>query len=172
MATLRQARVGEMIRRDISEILLRELRDPRLAMVNVTSVEITRDFTIAQIFVSVLGTPAERSLAMRALRGASGFVRGRLGKMLELRSVPELKFSYDTGVDRGIKMFDVLKTEESALQGLQTEIQPGTYKEERVRGENIRAIRVDQVNFDEIMDTDGSEDQDDNSANADGTDLD
>jgi ribosome-binding factor A len=75
MATLRQARVGEMIRRDLAEILQKEMRDPRLAMVTITGVDVARDFTIAKVYVSVLGDSQDRSLAMRALRGAAGFLR-------------------------------------------------------------------------------------------------
>ena len=148
MATLRQARVGEMIRRDLAEILQKEMRDPRLAMVTITGVDVARDFTIAKVYVSVLGDAQDRSLAMRALRGAAGFLRGHLGRMLEIRSVPELKFLYDQGIQRGIEMFEILKTEEAALSGADTIITPGTYKEEKIRGANERAVRVDQVDFD------------------------
>ena len=148
MATLRQARVGEMIRRDLAEILQKEMRDPRLAMVTITGVDVARDFTIAKVYVSVLGDAQDRSLAMRALRGAAGFLRGHLGRMLEIRSVPELKFLYDQGIQRGIEMFEILKTEEAALSGADTIITPGTYNEEKIRGANERAVRVDQVDFD------------------------
>ena len=148
MATLRQARVGEMIRRDLAEILIKEMRDPRLAMVSITGVDVARDFTIAKVYVSVLGDSQDRSLAMRALRGASGFLRGHLGRMLEIRSVPELKFLYDQGIQRGIEMFEILKSEEAALTGIDTIIAPGTYKEEKNYGANERAVRVDQVDFD------------------------
>lgn len=157
MATLRQARVGEMIRRDLAEILIKEMRDPRLAMVSITGVDVARDFTIAKVYVSVLGDAQDRSLAMRALRGASGFLRGHLGRMLEIRSVPELKFLYDQGIQRGIEMFEILKTEQAALTGIDTIITPGTYKEEKDRGANERAVRVDQVDFD----TDEPSDEDD-----------
>ena len=162
MATLRQARVGEMIRRDLAEILIKEMRDPRLAMVSITGVDVARDFTIAKVYVSVLGDAQDRSLAMRALRGASGFLRGHLGWMLEIRSVPELKFLYDQGIQRGIEMFEILKTEEAALSGVDTIITPGTYKEEKDRGANERAVRVDQVDFD----TDEPSDEDDETSNA------
>lgn len=105
--------MGEMIRRDLAEILQKEMRDPRLAMVSITSVEVARDFTIAKVFVSVIGDEAEKSAALKALQGASGFLRGHLGRMLELRQVPELVFRYDTGIDRGVKMFELLKQEEA-----------------------------------------------------------
>ena len=161
MATLRQARVGEMIRRDLAEILQKEMRDPRLAMVTITGVDVARDFTIAKVYVSVLGDSQDRSLAMRALRGAAGFLRGHLGRMLEIRSVPELKFLYDQGIQRGIEMFEILKTEEAALSGAVTAITPGTYKEEKVRGANERAVRVDQVDFDSDEVADDIENGDD-----------
>ena len=161
MATLRQARVGEMIRRDLAEILQKEMRDPRLAMVTITGVDVARDFTIAKVYVSVLGDSQDRSLAMRALRGAAGFLRGHLGRMLEIRSVPELKFLYDQGIQRGIEMFEILKTEEAALSGAVTAITPGTYKEEKVRGANERAVRVDQVDFDSDEAADDIENGDD-----------
>lgn len=101
-----------MIRRDLAEILMREMRDPRLAMVTITSVDVARDFTIAKVYVSTIGTDAEKAAALKALQGASGFLRGMLGRMLELRAVPELVFRYDAGIDRGIRMFELLKDEE------------------------------------------------------------
>ena len=167
MATLRQARVGEMIRRDLSEILQKEMRDPRLSMVSITGVDVARDFTIAKVYVSVLGDAQDRSLAMRALRGAAGFLRGQLGRMLEIRSVPELKFLYDQGIQRGIEMFEILKTEQEALTGANTVITPGTYKEDKVRGANERAVRVDQVDFDD----EDSDDEADFDADSDDDDI-
>lgn len=111
MSSIRQARVGEMIRRDLSEILQKEMRDPRLALVSITSVEVARDFTVAKVFVSAIGTRDEKAAALKALQGASGFLRGRLGRMLEIRTVPQLAFRYDTGIDRGIRMFELLQEE-------------------------------------------------------------
>ncbi|MFM7320723.1 MAG: 30S ribosome-binding factor RbfA [Armatimonadota bacterium] len=121
MSTIRQARVGEMIRRDLSEILRKEMRDPRLAMVSVTSVEVARDFTVAKVFVSAIGTREEKAAAIKALQGASGFLRGMLGRMLEIRTVPHLVFRYDTGIERGIRMFEVLEGERKEFAEL-----PGT----------------------------------------------
>jgi ribosome-binding factor A len=112
MPSIRQARVAERIKRDLSEILQKEMRDPRLAMVAITNVEVTRDFAIARIFVSAMGTPQEKEAALKGLRNAAGFLRGRLGSMLELRVVPELQFRQDTGIERGIRMFELLKEEE------------------------------------------------------------
>lgn len=111
MSSIRQARVGEMIRRDLSEILQKEMRDPRLSLVSITSVDVARDFTVAKVFVSALGTREEKAAALKALQGASGYLRGRLGRMLEIRTVPQLAFRYDAGIDRGIRMFELLQDE-------------------------------------------------------------
>ena len=111
MSSIRQARVGEMIRRDLSEILQKEMRDPRLSLVSITSVDVARDFTVAKVFVSAIGTREEKAAALKALQGASGYLRGRLGRMLEIRTVPQLAFRYDAGIDRGIRMFELLQDE-------------------------------------------------------------
>jgi ribosome-binding factor A len=118
MPTIRQARVGEMIKRELAEILQREMRDPRLALVTVTGVDVARDFTIAKVFISAIGTPQEKAAALRALQGASGFLRGRLGRAIELRSVPALAFRYDTGIERGVRMYELLRQEEKELAEL------------------------------------------------------
>ena len=113
MATIRQAKVGERIKRDLAEIIQREMRDPRLNMITITSVEVTRDFSQAQVFYSVLGGDKEaQEAALAGLIHGSGFLRGRLGKLLEIRTIPELYFRYDDAMDRGVRMFEILKEEQ------------------------------------------------------------
>jgi ribosome-binding factor A len=114
MPSIRQARVGEMIKRVLAEIFLREMRDPRLALVSVTDVDVARDFTVAKVFVSVIGDDEEKAEALKTLQRASGFLRGQLGNRIELRTVPQLMFRYDTGVERGARMFELLR-ENAAL---------------------------------------------------------
>ena len=112
MPTMRQAKVAEMIKRQLAEILQREMRDPRLGLVSVTDVEVARDFTVAKVFVSVIGDEAEKAESLKALQGASGFLRGQLGHRIDLRTVPSLMFRYDTGVERGARMFELLRSDE------------------------------------------------------------
>ena len=114
MPTLRQAKVGEMMKRELAEILLREMRDPRLALVSVTDVDVARDFSVAKVFISVIGTTEEKAEAIKALQGASGFLRGLLGKVMEIRTIPVLVFRMDTGIERGVRMFDLLREEGEA----------------------------------------------------------
>jgi ribosome-binding factor A len=115
MPTIRQARVGELIKRDLAEIIQKEMRDSRIALVTITGVEVARDFTIAKVFVSSMGTEAEKAQAVKALQGASGFLRGRLGGMLDLRTIPTLVFRPDTGIEKGVRMFELLREEQKFL---------------------------------------------------------
>ena len=115
MATIRQAKVGEMIKRELAELLQKEMRDPRLNMVSVTEVEVARDMTVAKVFISTLGTPEERKEALKALSGASGFLRGHLGRVTDMKTIPALMFRYDTGIERGTRMFELLREEQAAL---------------------------------------------------------
>ena len=112
MPTLRQARVAEMIKRDLAEILMKEVRDPRAALATITAVEVAQDFSSAKVFISALGDEAEKKAALKALRNAAGFLRGQLGAVLELRTVPVLIFRRDEGIERGVRMFELLKEEE------------------------------------------------------------
>ncbi|MBB6053054.1 30S ribosome-binding factor RbfA [Armatimonas rosea] len=118
MPTLRQARVAEMIKRDLSEILSKDVGDPRVALVSVTDVEVAQDFSIAKVFISVMGDESEKQAAMKALRNGAGFIRGRLGAMLELRTVPMLVFRFDEGIDRGVRMFELLREEKQFAESL------------------------------------------------------
>ena len=128
MPTLRQAKVGEMMKRELAEMLLREMRDPRLALVSVTEVDVARDFSVAKVFISVIGTDEEKADAIKALQGAAGYLRGLLGKILEIRTIPVLVFRMDTGIERGVRMFDLLREEGEATK--QNEKDSSAYRRE------------------------------------------
>lgn len=158
MPSLRQARVAEMIKRDLSEILQREMRDPRLAMVSVTNVEVSRDFTFAKIFISVIGDAQEKAEALRALQGAAGFLRGQLGRLLDLRSVPQLAFRYDTGIERGARMFELLREEEKTFAETPTDGNEGGIEGEAVVADSVGD--ADDEPFGDLDDFDaGTEDE-------------
>ncbi len=128
-----------MIKRDLSEIIQKEMRDPRLSLVTVTDVDVARDFSIAKVFISAVGNPEEKAAALKALQGASGFLRGHLGRMLELRTVPVLVFRYDTGIERGARMYELLRSEEAAIaEDLtpESEEEAGKYAPERSTDED------------------------------------
>lgn len=106
----RPERVAELMKREIAEILQRELRDPRIGhFVSVTDVEVTRDLSFARVFVSTLDLGPEREKTLGALQSAAGFVRHALGPRLGLREVPEIRFLHDESIERGARVEELLK---------------------------------------------------------------
>lgn len=105
--TQRTARVDELLREEISEIVRREVDDPRIGFVTITDVEVTPDLRHANVWVSVIGTLAERQQTLSALGHAMPFVRGRLGK-LRLKRIPELHVKEDDSAERGTRVLAIL----------------------------------------------------------------
>lgn len=107
---IRPERVGQMMRREIADILDNRLRDPRLSsMVSITDVEVTQDLSFARVYVSTLETGAERERLLEALKTAAGFVRHELRPRLGLREVPELRFVLDESIERGARVDEILR---------------------------------------------------------------
>ena len=107
---VRPERVAERIKREAADILESQIRDPRVTgMVSVTDVEVTHDLSFARVFVSIMGSPAEREATMEALAHAAGFVRHELSPRLGLREVPDVRFVHDTSLDRGARVEELLK---------------------------------------------------------------
>jgi ribosome-binding factor A len=88
-------RVNQLIKEEISHLLQRELKDPRLGFVTVTEVDVARDLRTARVYVSVLGSEADWRTSLAALDSARGFVRNWLGPRLRTRAVPHLTFHPD-----------------------------------------------------------------------------
>lgn len=91
----RTEQVAEEIRRHISELMLTEMRDPRVGLATVTAVQVSPDLKNARVHVSVLGSEEDETSSLRTLRRASGFLRTELAKRMVLRQVPELRFAAD-----------------------------------------------------------------------------
>ena len=101
----RQKRVSEQIRHELSTLLKREARDPRLAEVTITEVQVSPDLRQAQIYVSGLG---DRQQILRALASASSYLRRHLAERLALRLVPEVRFRWDDSLERGQRILELL----------------------------------------------------------------
>jgi len=98
-------RVNNLIRQEISELLRREVKDPRLSyFVAVTEVSTSADLRHAKVFVSCISSKEEREETLNALTAASGFFRRELTKQLRLRRIPELSFHWDDSIERGTGM--------------------------------------------------------------------
>ena len=95
-------RISEEMKKIISEIILTELKDPRLPqMVSITSVNVTKDLKYAKVYVSVLGSDEEKNNAIQALKSASGYIRREVGHRIKIRYTPEIIFELDNSIEHG-----------------------------------------------------------------------
>jgi ribosome-binding factor A len=120
MASRRQRRVAQQIHRELGQLLLREVRDPRLAEVTVTEVRVTPDLLLARIYFSVLGDAKAGEAALTALERAGGFLRTQLAERLSLRLMPELTFMLDKSAEYGRRieeLLDQIAAEEAPQDG-------------------------------------------------------
>ncbi|EGL19574.1 MULTISPECIES: 30S ribosome-binding factor RbfA [Paenibacillus] len=108
MARVRVGRVGEQVKKEISQILQSEIKDPRIGFLTVTGVDVTNDLSQAKVYLSVLGTDEQKEGTLKALSSASGYIRSELGKRIRLRKVPELIFKFDTSIDYGSRIESLL----------------------------------------------------------------
>lgn len=99
----RTDRVADFLKKELGSLIQLELRDPRLGMISVTDVAVSRDLAHARIFVTVMGkeTAEEANDALKVLNKAAGFLRSRVAKSHNARTTPALKFMFDTSVRRG-----------------------------------------------------------------------
>jgi ribosome-binding factor A len=102
-------RVNQLIREEISMLLQRELKDPRLGFVTVTQVETSPDLRTAKVFVSVLGDETKWKASLTALASARGFVRNWLRQHLDLRQIPELDFRADRSMEHAARIQELLR---------------------------------------------------------------
>jgi ribosome-binding factor A len=105
----RLERVNQLIKEEVSAVLQRELKDPRLGFVTVTDVETSKDLRVAKVFVSVLGDDKQWTASMAALDSARGFIRSWLRQNLDLRVTPELAFRPDRSMEHAAKIQSLLK---------------------------------------------------------------
>ena len=107
--TYRMERVSQLIRQEISLLLERQVKDPRLGgFVTITDVVITPDMKHAKVFVSRIGDEGDREAILNALTAASGFIRSELARNLKLRRIPELSFRWDDSIERGARLLELI----------------------------------------------------------------
>lgn len=105
----RTERVSDLLRAELSQLVMREVHDPRVKMATVNSVSITPDLARAVVKISALGTEEERLATIEGLRHAKGFLRTELAHRLRLRITPELHFELDRGAEHSQKISDLLE---------------------------------------------------------------
>ncbi|BEV70684.1 MULTISPECIES: 30S ribosome-binding factor RbfA [unclassified Paludibacterium] len=99
----RTDRVAEQIRKEMAELLQKGLKDPRAGWITLTTVEVTRDYSHAKIYYTVMDEKT-REVTAEALRHAAGYLRGELGRRLSIFTTPQLQFVYDDSIERGVRM--------------------------------------------------------------------
>jgi ribosome-binding factor A len=116
--TYRIERLNSLFRQEISDLVQRQVKDPRLGtFVSITAVEISKDMRYAKVFVSRLGTDIEKKETITALESACGFIRHELGERMKARRIPELSFKLDNTIekaDRVLRIIDEVTSEENA----------------------------------------------------------
>jgi len=100
----RTRRVGEQIQRELAALIRDEIKDPRLGMVSVSAVQVSRDLSHAKVHVSVLGNEKQSGESVTVLNHASGFLRHKLGKLMHIRVIPELRFYLDRSLEEGARL--------------------------------------------------------------------
>jgi ribosome-binding factor A len=106
----RLQRLSGLFQEELSDLLLRQVKDPRLAQfVTITRVEITPDLSHARVYVSVMGSQEEKTSTMEGLAAAARYLRRELNSRLTLRRIPELSFHRDDSLERGARVLDLLR---------------------------------------------------------------
>ena len=113
--TIRQERLQSSMLQELSEMIRRDVRDPRVGFVTLTGAEITRDLRFAKVFVSVLGDEEARKASLKVLNASAPHMRGEFGRRAHLRVAPEITFIFDTGPEHGAHIFALLKSVEADL---------------------------------------------------------
>lgn len=106
----RTRRVAEQIQRELAQLIQFQMKDPRLGMVTVSSVEVSRDFSNAKVYVTVFNKDDSPKQAIEILQQAAGFLRHELGQRLRLRTIPHLHFHYDESIARGAHLSALIHT--------------------------------------------------------------
>lgn len=108
--TRRTERISSLIRKEISDLLLEQVNDPRLSsLISVTEVWTSPDLKNAKIYISTLGGEANKGEILEGFNAASGFLRRELGNRLRLRQVPHLSFHFDDSIEKGARMLGLIE---------------------------------------------------------------
>lgn len=107
----RYDRIGEELKKEISDILQNEIKDPDLGFVSIVLVDVSRDLRVAKVYYSVMGSEEEIEKTKQAVKRAAGFVRHEIAGRLSLRYAPELVFNYDNSIEHGIRISKILNDE-------------------------------------------------------------
>ena len=106
----RSEKVADLIQKEISQMLVKSIKDPRIGFVTITKVSVSDDFRLAKVYFSVAGTVKERERSMKGLDSAKGYVRKELGRRIRLRYTPEIMFQFDPSIEYAIHMEELIQS--------------------------------------------------------------
>lgn len=109
MPSRRVERVNEQLKRELTDVVLTELRDPRVGRVTITDVRTAPDLHFARVFVTGMGSEEERRESLEGLHAAAGWMRGELGRRMRIRRVPELSFEWDATLEHAKRIEQLLQ---------------------------------------------------------------
>jgi len=105
----RADRLGDLIQREISDILQKRIKDPRIGFCTILRVDVSRDLRHAKVFVSIMGTEDQQKSTLAGLKSATGFIRREIGSRIMLRHTPEIVFRIDRSIDHSIRIAQLIK---------------------------------------------------------------
>ena len=105
----RSEKVGDQIREEISQILLRELKDPRIGFVTITTVAVSDDLRTAKVYYSVFGGEQDKEESYKGLESAKGYIKRELGRRMRLKYMPEIIFMFDDSFEYGEHIEELLR---------------------------------------------------------------
>jgi ribosome-binding factor A len=105
----RSERVADLIHKEISEMLIRSIKDPRIGFVTITRVTVSDDIRLAKVYFSVTGSQSEREKSLTGLNSARGFVRKELGRRMRLKHTPDITFHFDPSIEYAIHIAEVIQ---------------------------------------------------------------
>ncbi len=149
MPSHRSLRMAEAIREVVSSAILFEVSDPRVTGITVLRSEVTSDLRNATVFVSIMGTDQEQTLAMKGLQSAAGFLQAKVAARLQTRSTPHLTFKRDVGIKRSIEMSklidDALALDRSQLEAeAESKLDPGSELPVDASAESVEVKAVEE----------------------------
>jgi ribosome-binding factor A len=104
----RTRRIGLQIQRDLADLIRSQIKDPRVGMVSVNAVKVTRDLSHAKVYITILDD-SQRQVTLDILQKAAGFLRHELGQIMSIRNIPQLHFIYDESIEQGSRLESLIE---------------------------------------------------------------
>ena len=105
----RASRVSDLVKREVADLLMRRVKDPRVKAITVTGVDVSKDLRYAKVYFSLIGDEKAVRLAQAGLESAKGFIKREIGLRLELKHVPDIVFKHDPSLEEGSRMERLLQ---------------------------------------------------------------